>query len=174
MTGRSTLPQGTPPFEQLNRRFRPALMAFFLRRIGSHAEAEDLTQEVFARLATMETGHVDSSEAYIFRMAGNLLRDRSRREKVRFDYRATVMADEQASLDLLDPSRVATGRQSLEQLAAALRELPETTRTMFVLYRLEHLDRRDIAAAFDTSPSTVDRHLTRAMAHLTRRMMETP
>jgi RNA polymerase sigma-70 factor (ECF subfamily) len=159
-----------PSFEQLNRRFRPALMAFFLRRLGHHAEAEDLTQEVFVRLASVDTGHMDSSEAYIFRMAANLLRDRSRREKVRFDYRATAQADEQANLDLLDPSRVAAGRQSLEGLAAALRELPEDTRTMFVLYRLEHLDRRDIAAAFETSPSTVDRHLARAMAHLARRM----
>ncbi|MGE5501703.1 MAG: hypothetical protein ACM3W4_07240 [Ignavibacteriales bacterium] len=31
---------------QLDRRFRPALMAFFLRRIANHAEAEDLAQEV--------------------------------------------------------------------------------------------------------------------------------
>jgi len=145
-------------------------MAFFLRRLGHHAEAEDLTQEVFVRLASVDTGRMDSSEAYIFRMAANLLRDRSRREKVRFDYRASAQADEQASFDLLDPSRVAAGRQSLEGLASALRELPEDTRTMFVLYRLEHLDRRDIAAAFETSPSTVDRHLARAMAHLARRM----
>jgi RNA polymerase sigma-70 factor (ECF subfamily) len=34
-------------YEALNRRWRPALVAFFLRRVRSHAEAEDLTQEVF-------------------------------------------------------------------------------------------------------------------------------
>lgn len=166
------LPEHKPAcaFERLNRRFRPALMAFFLRRLGNSAEAEDMTQDVFARLAAMDPARMDSAEAYIFRMAANLLSDRSRREKVRFDFRSTVMADDQHGIDTLDPSRVAAGRQSLDALVAALQELPEVTRTVFVLYRLEHVDRRDIALAFDISPSTVDRHLARAMAHLTRRV----
>ncbi|QDH71506.1 RNA polymerase sigma factor [Marilutibacter alkalisoli] len=168
----SPQPQVVAPFEQLNRRFRPALMAFFLRRLGSHAEAEDLTQEVFVRITAMDVGRMTSSEAYIFQMAANLLRDRSRREKVRFDFRADAMADEQSGLDLREPSRVAASRQSLERLESALRALPDTTRNMFVLYRLEHVDRRDIAAAFGTSLSTVDRHLARAMAHLTRSMRD--
>ena len=66
-------------FEQLNRRFRPALMAFFLRRIGNHAEAEDLTQEVFARLMAMGAENLHQADAYVFQMAANLLRDRGRR-----------------------------------------------------------------------------------------------
>lgn len=155
-------------FEQLNRRFRPGLMAFFLRRLGSHAEAEDMTQEVFVRLAGVETECMQSAEAYIFRMAANLLRDRGRREKVRFDHRAEAMAAEDAGIDLLDPLRVAAGRESLAGLAAGLRELPERTRTIFILYRLENVDKRDIAQAFEISLSTLERHLTRAMAHLTR------
>src|SRR3546814_624208 len=52
---------------QLNRRFRPGLMAFFLRRVGNHAEAEDLTQEVFVRLADTDTAQMQSPDAYIFR-----------------------------------------------------------------------------------------------------------
>ena len=35
----------------LSRRFRPALMAFFLRRIRNHSEAEDLTQDVLMRVS---------------------------------------------------------------------------------------------------------------------------
>src|SRR3546814_11671973 len=46
--------------DQLNRRFRPGLMAFFLRRVGNHAEAEDLTQEVFVRLADTDTAQMPS------------------------------------------------------------------------------------------------------------------
>lgn len=157
-------------FEQLNRRFRPGLMAFFLRRIGHHAEAEDLTQEVFARLAGMDTARLDSAEAYIFQMAANLLRDRSRREQVRFDYRAEAAAADGVGIDQLDPLRVAAGRETLADLTAALRELPERTRAVFILYRLENVDKRDIAQAFEISLSTLDRHLMQAMAHLTRRV----
>jgi RNA polymerase sigma factor (sigma-70 family) len=157
-------------FEQLNRRFRPGLMAFFLRRLGNHAEAEDLTQEVFVRLAGMDARQMESAEAYIFRMAVNLLRDRSRREKVRFNYRAEALTADDAGVDLLDPLRVVAGRESLVDLAAALRELPERTRDIFILYRLEHVDKRDIAQGFGISLSTLERHLTRAMAYLTRRV----
>jgi RNA polymerase sigma-70 factor (ECF subfamily) len=159
-------------FEQLNRRFRPGLMAFFLRRLGNHAEAEDLTQEVFARLADVEADHMQSPDAYIFRMAANLLRDRRRRELVRFDYRAKAMAAEDAGVDMLDPLRVAAGRESLANLTAALHELPESTRTIFILYRLENVDKRDICQAFEISLSSVERHLVRAIAHLTRRVKD--
>jgi RNA polymerase sigma factor (sigma-70 family) len=157
-------------FEQLNRRFRPGLMAFFLRRLGNHAEAEDLTQEVFLRLTGMEMHQMRSAEAYIFQMAANLLRDRSRREKVRFDYRAEAMASDGLGIDVLDPLRVTAGRESLADLTTALKELPERTRVIFILYRLENVDKRDIAQAFEISLSSVERDLTRAMAHLTRRI----
>ncbi len=164
--------QATHAFDQLNRRFRPGLMAFFLRRLGSHAEAEDLTQEVFVRLADADPAQMQSPEAYIFRMAANLLRDRSRREKVRFDYLADAMAADGAGVDVLDPLRVSAARESLVGLTDALRELPERDRAIFILYRLENVDKRDIAQAFEISLSTVERHLARAMAHVTRRVRD--
>lgn len=157
-------------FEGLDLRFRPGLVAFFLRRTGSHAEAEDLTQEVFLRLAGMDTARLQSAEAYIFQMAANLLRDRGRRERVRFDYQADAAAVDGAGIDSLDPLRVTASRETLAGLTAALRELPERTREIFILYRLESASKRDIAEAFGISLSTLDRHLMRAMAHLTRRV----
>jgi RNA polymerase sigma factor (sigma-70 family) len=157
-------------FEQLNRRFRPALMAFFLRRLGNHAEAEDMIQEVFIRLATKESAQVQSPDAYIFRTAVNLLRDRSRREKVRVLHRSEALAADDVGVDYLDPMRVVSGQESLEGLTAALRDLPQITRDIFVLYRLENVDKREIAQAFSISLSTLERHLARAMAHITLRV----
>ncbi|HEX6859956.1 MAG TPA: sigma-70 family RNA polymerase sigma factor [Caulobacteraceae bacterium] len=159
---------------QLNRRFRPALMAFFLRRIGSHAEAEDLTQEVFARLINLSPGELNQADAYIFQIAANLLRDRGRREKVRADYRTGVLAGEGVGVEPIDPERVLAGRQSLGQIAAALREAPERTRSIFILYRVEQMKKRDIAETFGISTSAVDKHLMKAMAHLWQRLGSRP
>lgn len=53
----------------LSRRFRPALMAFFARRLADHAEAEDLTQEVFLRLAFLPPDRMTHADAYVFQMA---------------------------------------------------------------------------------------------------------
>ena len=157
-------------FEQLNRRFRPALMAFFLRRIGNHAEAEDLTQEVFARLMALGADQMREADAYVFQMAANLLRDRGRREKVREAYRFGVLAGEGVGVEPLDPERVLAGRQSLGQIAAALREAPERTRSIFLLYRVEQMKKRDIADTYGISTSAVDKHLMKAMAHLWKRL----
>ena len=157
-------------FEQLNRRFRPALMAFFLRRLANHAEAEDLTQEVFTRLMALGADRMREADAYVFQMAANLLRDRGRREKVREAYRFGVLAGEGVGVEPLDPERVLAGRQSLGQIAAALREAPERTRSIFLLYRVEQMKKRDIAETYGISTSAVDKHLMKAMAHLWKRL----
>lgn len=159
---------------QLNRRFRPALMAFFLRRLRNHAEAEDLTQDVFLRLANAAPEDMQSADAYIFQVAANLLRDRSRREKVRADYRQRLWGGREAEVDPLDPLRFATDRESLRVLAEALKELPEKTRSIFVLYRLENVDKRAICEAYGLAMSSIDRHLARALEHLVGRVRGTP
>lgn len=154
----------------LNRTYRPALMAFFLRRLRNHAEAEDMTQDVFVRLARSDRAGVEQPDAYIFRIAANLLRDRARKEKVRFDYRADLAADENLGVEPLDPSRIVSGQQALAALTAALKDLPEPTRDIFALYKLEYVEKRVIAESFGMSISAVDRHLMRAMAHLVTRV----
>ena len=141
----------------LSREYRPALMAFFLRRVHSHAEAEDLTQEVFSRLASQEDLPLQSGSAYLFQTAANLLRDRARRAQVRAEYLITLGEIEAQGYDPLDPFR----------FAAALDELDETMSTIFALYRLEHMSKEVIADTFGISVRAVERHLTRAMALLT-------
>ncbi|MFC5345566.1 RNA polymerase sigma factor [Brevundimonas staleyi] len=154
----------------LSRRCRPGLMAFFLRRLPNHAEAEDLTQEVFMRLAALPSDSVANAEAYIFQIAANLLRDRARREKVRFEHREGVRATEDHGVERLDPARIAQGREAVAQIASVLKELPERTRTIFVLYRLEAMNKRAIAEGLGISVSAVDKHLMRATARLMDRL----
>ena len=144
-------------------------MAFFMRRAASHSDAEDMTQELFAKLVTPQAGAMDNADAYIFQMAANLLRDRGRREKVRANYRASL---DTGSIDLepLDPARVLLGRESLGEVSDALRELPERTRALFLLFRLEGMKQSELAALYGISISAVQKHIFKAMAHLTRRV----
>lgn len=162
-----------PELNRLDRRYRPALMAFFMRRAASHSDAEDMTQELFAKLATTQTGAMDNADAYIFQMAANLLRDRGRRERVRANYRASVHAGMDAGmgdLEPLDPARVLLGRESLGEVSDALRELPDRTRAIFLLFRLEGMKQSELAALYGVSVSAVQKHIFKAMTHLTRRM----
>jgi RNA polymerase sigma-70 factor (ECF subfamily) len=167
--GETVRPAIEPDLNGLNRRYRPALMAFFMRRAASHSDAEDMTQELFAKLAGPQAGAMDNADAYIFQMAANLLRDRGRREKVRASYRASVDAGS-ADLEPLDPARVLLGRESLGEVSDALRELPERTRAIFLLFRLEGMKQSELATLYGISISAVQKHIFKAMTHLTRRM----
>lgn len=151
---------------QFHREYRPALMAFFLRRVHNPADAEDLTQEVFIRIAAQSGTAMQSADAYIFQTAANLLRDRSRKQKVRSDYAAAMQVVEGTGVETLDPYRVAAGREALALLNSGIEELPERTRQIFLLFRYENLDQRTIAESFGISRSAVEKHIYRAMAHL--------
>ncbi|MEG3181308.1 RNA polymerase sigma factor [Sphingomonas sp. LT1P40] len=153
----------------LSREFRPALMAYFLRRVYDHAEAEDLTQEVFARISSQPDMTMRSGSAYLFQVAANLLRDRARRQRIRTSYRQTLAETDGLGVELIDPYRVTAARHSIAAMRAALDELDATTAAIFVLYRLEYMSKDIIADSFGITVRTVEKYLTKAMAHLTAR-----
>lgn len=155
---------------ELSREFRPALMAFFLRRVRNHAEAEDLTQEVFSRIAAQPDMPLRSGSAYLFQVAANLLRDRARRRQVQRNYRETLGQIDGEAIELIDPYRVTAGRSSMAALRAALDELDPTTSAIFVLYRLEFMSKEVIAEGFGITVRTVEKHLTKATARLAARL----
>lgn len=159
-------PNNKDELARFHREYRPALMAFFLRRVHNYAEAEDMTQEVFIRIAETDRPTMRQADAYIFQVAANLLRDRARRDRVRSDYAAGMRVVEGAHIETLDPYRVAADREALALLRDGLAELPERSRQIFLLFRYEQIDQRTIAESFGISVSAVEKHIYRAMAKL--------
>jgi RNA polymerase sigma-70 factor (ECF subfamily) len=153
----------------LSREYRPALMAFFLRRVHDRAEAEDLTQEVFVRLAAKESQEVDCGRAYVFQVAANLIKDRVRRHRTRLDYLSSIGEIESQSVDAVDPFRISASKDSIAAMCAGLGELNEMTRNVFILYRLEGMNKGVIADAFGLSVSSIEKHITKATVYLTTR-----
>ncbi len=142
-------------------------MAYFRRHLaGDHGAAEDLTQEAFIRLLSLDQREIANPEAYLFQIAANLLRDRGRRVQVRRAYSDMVGADVERLIDLHDAERIALARERVGRVAGILAKLPERTRSIFVLFRLEGVSRKSLAEAYDISPSAVDKHLRRAVTAL--------
>jgi RNA polymerase sigma-70 factor (ECF subfamily) len=121
---------------ELDRRFRAPLQAYFSKRVLSRNEAEDLTQEVFVRLLHHPDRHQGQTvEAYVFTIAANLLRDRAKSvagTHERQSRNIDLMMDSGVySPDLIedrDPERVLVGKETIEDVLAALAELGERTR----------------------------------------------
>jgi RNA polymerase sigma factor (sigma-70 family) len=147
----------------LSRRLRPALIAFFTRRLRDPALAEDLTQDLFCRLAANPARDSANPEAYVFQIAANLVRDHYRRETVRGRYRRIAELADDREIDRIDAERTLSGRENVGRVAAVLNTLPERTRNIFILYRLEGMQRKPIADAFGISVSAVEKHIASAM-----------
>ena len=164
--------------EALDARYRRPLTAFFMRRAASRADAEDLVQEVFVRmLARGGAGDIESADSFVFAIAGNLLRDRARMAQTR---RASAHDPVEGAYDtdhvddaLVEhcaPDRVLLDRERLALVTRALEDLSERTRNIFVLYRLENMRRRDIAALYGITVSAVEKHIAKALDHLMTRL----
>lgn len=175
----AAVPVGQDLKARLDARFRGPLMSFFLRRVRDRGEAEDLTQDVFARLlSAVERGDIDNSEAFVFRVAANLLHDRGRRQ-ARRGQRLSLDAeglqeDGMAGsgvqfVEERDPERVLLGNDNLRRVLAALDELGQRTRDIYILFRLEQVKQREIAALYGISASTVEKEIMRATLHLAMR-----
>ena len=163
-------------FERLDTRFRAPLMNYFTRRVGNRQDAEDLTQETFARLVGSTNFNSEAHAlGYVFRVAANLLRDQRRRDAVRKQRPFSAFGDDIIEIisnqivEGVEPERVLIGQQSLAAVYKVLEELEERTRSIFVLYRLEGMKQKEIAALLGLGLSTVEKHCMIAMAALAAR-----
>jgi RNA polymerase sigma-70 factor (ECF subfamily) len=143
-------------------------MAFFRRRVRNSSEAEDLVHEVFVRM--LQQRENAPPDVYIFQIARNLLVDRIRKDRVRDRYREGLVAQPDRDHDGFDPHRLAEGREQLVLLTKAMGGLPERTRAIFILYRVENMSQDAIASAFGISTSAVKQHVAKAMALILREM----
>jgi len=151
-------------------------MSFFLRRVHDRSEAEDLTQETFARSVQRVSVRDDTQVgSYLFTIGANLLRDRARRASSHHSAAHDSISDPQVNSSLLSAEdqgaeRVIIVREALQRALAALNELDEQTRDIFVLFRLEKMKQREIASRYGISVSAVEKRIVKAAAHLAARL----
>jgi RNA polymerase sigma factor (sigma-70 family) len=157
--------------EAMSRRFRPALMRYFERHGVAAMDAEDMTQEVFDRLVRRsDVASIERLDRYLFETARNVAIDYHRRAKSRGRGRHLVYQDAlHAPIDA-SPETIYCANEDLHSVMTVLRELPERTRNIFVLVRLENIKQVEVARRMGLSISAVEKHLRTAMGRLVERL----
>lgn len=151
--------------EALALRYTRALTLFFSRRVENKADVPDLVQDVFLRLSKLrDLSAVQQPDHYLFRTAASALRDQIRRDRAR----DRILHDEFNELihggSDFSPERVLAGRQAVQCLQRAIRDLPERSRDVFVLRVFEGLKMAEIGRAIGISQRAVEKHYAKAMA----------
>ena len=136
---------------------RPRLTAYVGRRVAARADAEDIQQEVFARVLqrARQVGLINPL-AYAFRVADNLIRDRGRRGL------QVVEATEDLACSQARPDEMAEARERLAAYENTLAEMASMRREVFVRRRLHDQSYEEIADALGVSLEAVQKHYSRA------------
>jgi len=141
------------------------------RITGSRADAEDVAQAVFLRLAG---AHCQAANvgSYLYRAAINGALDLLRRRKAARAEPLDLAADLTAAGSGSSPEAAAASRELGDLLRMAIGELPARAAEMFVLRFVEELGNREIAALMGTSAAVVAVTVHNARSRLRKRLTE--
>jgi RNA polymerase sigma factor (sigma-70 family) len=161
-------------------RYRARLANFIRRRVPDQGEAEDILQEVFYELVAAYRlfEPVEEASAWLFRVARNRITDFFRRKKPQlFADRAVRIEDGESLLfeDLLPspdagPEAAYARSVLLEEIEAALDELPAEQRAAFVAHELEGRSFKELAAQAGVSVNAMVLRKHHAVLQLRQRL----
>jgi len=157
------------------------LRNFIRQRVMDESEAEDILQEVFYELvqAYRLMKPVEQVGAWLFRVARNRIIDRFRKRRPEAARSNTPDGEEEGELfpweDLLPspdagPEAAYAREVLIDEIEAALDELPEEQREVFVAHELEGRSFNDLAAATGLSVNTLLSRKHYAVLHLRQRL----
>lgn len=153
--------------QQLFDRWKRPLLSFIYRSLGSHADAEDLTLEVFVRLHRAAANYRPTARfsTYLFQIAQNLVRNEQRRRQRKpavpvppevFDHVQSGVAGSDQRIQELE-----------EVLGRALARLPERARAALLLVVQQRTGTAEAAATLGLTENAL-----RVLVHRARQQLK--
>lgn len=155
-------------FEEIVRRFRPQLAGFFYAMCWNADTAQDCAQEVLLRLWLYRERYQPTSarlSSYVFIIARNHWASVCRKLKCR---PKAVSLDEawEPSSDEAGLERLVLRRYADRRIRAAISELPEHLRLVFVLGHLQGMKYAEISETLEIPVGTVKSRMSAAVRTL--------
>lgn len=155
------------------------LLEFIRRRVDDQGDAEDILQDVFYELieAYRMMKPVEQAGAWLYRVARNRIIDRFRKKRPEAlgegageDGEAWLRLEEMLPSPDSGPEAAYARGVLLEELDAALEELPAGQRDVFVAHEVEGRSFAEMAAETGVSVNTLLSRKRYAVLHLRRRL----
>jgi RNA polymerase sigma factor (sigma-70 family) len=141
----------------------PDIRAWLRSKSVSCAEIDDIVQEMYARVGTVDDlESIHAPRGYAFHVARSILLNILRRPHI-------VSITAEGDLDKLgvaspdaSPEEEMSLREQLSEVLNAIADLPQRTRDVLLLRRIEGLSQRETANRLEIAEKTVEKHLARA------------
>ena len=150
------------------KREQSRLRNFIRRRVPDPRDAEDILQDVFYKLveANRLLMPIEHVTGWLFTVARNRITDlfRTTRDEEEIDL------DELLASDETEPDALFTQRVLVDELEAAIAELPADQRAVFVAHEFEGRSFKELAAETGVSVNTLLSRKRYAVLHLRERL----
>ena len=144
---------------------------YLTRKLRDSNAAADLAQETFLRVAQVDSDvAIRNDRSYLFRTAHNLAIDHLRRIRRRRTDHVDNAQLAQFADDSVPLEDAVASRHMLRRLQDIVAELPDRTRQIFVLVKIQELTYAEAADQLGVSESAVQKHLAMALAHVVQRL----
>ena len=156
-------------FHKIHKELNVSLRNFLFYKFGSLEKAKDFTQEAFVRLWNNCTKvQVEKSKSFLYTVANRLFLDDIDHQKVKmkFQYRMSTSESQMEN----NPEYVYRESEFKGRLEAAISELSEHQRTVFLMSRIDKMKNREIAETLDISIKTVEKHVSNSLKFLKKEL----
>lgn len=164
-------------FDALFERWAGKLLRFLERMVRDEAVAEELVQETFLRVHRARARYAPEAKfsTWLYTIAANVARNELRRPFRRAPHESTDLQREDGpSLELAAEEspvdEIVNARREGAGVEAALQRLPERQRAALWLAAVEGLPYAEVAAALETSESSVKALVHRARVALAEQL----
>lgn len=159
-------------FDELVRRYRPALLRFCVSYLTDTARAEDVVQETFGKLTDGAALPEDALKPWLYRIARNRCLDILRRQQ----RSPTHHGRQRTGFDAPAPTAGPRTRMARAERRALIRQIveqmPEEYRAVLMLKYFEGFSRAEIAETLGVSEAAVKGRIVRASEYLENRLRE--
>jgi RNA polymerase sigma factor (sigma-70 family) len=147
------------------------LRDFIRRRVGDPADVDDVLQDVFSRLveANRLLMPIEQVTGWLFTVARNRITDLFRKSR---DEDEALDLDELLASDDTEPDALYAQRALIDELEAAIAELPQEQRAVFVAHELEDRSFKSIAEETGVGINTLLSRKRYAVLRLRERLKE--
>jgi RNA polymerase sigma factor (sigma-70 family) len=153
-------------------RHRTGITAFIRRRVRSHADASDLTQEVYLRFLRADRDElIRNPEAYLYTVAANLVREQSvlaRRWGQAVD--AAEAPVDPALVNFRTPEEEVEREARLARITGLIGALPAKLQAVLILQYRDELSYQEIAERLGVTTHTVKKYVMQGLALCRKRL----
>jgi RNA polymerase sigma-70 factor (family 1) len=168
-----TLPPGKYSNEELTwfrsifDQYYESIRSFAYYKTGDVELADDIVQEVFLKLWTNRNNvKLETVKSLLYTIASNTIKNHFKHQKVVYSFQNEVQSNE-----FSDEADSAVRQEELNlKLQNALAEIPEKSREVFLMNRIEGLTYADIAERLGLSVKAIEKRMSEALSILRSRI----